>query len=103
MLKEYVHEILSKPATHAYVKRYVQLHNIGSTQDDPEGRKIDSIGVLGFSSLNDVEDYLSNADYAQVEREESALIGGGSEFWTAATTALSTAYPELATESKDGE
>ena len=30
MLKEHARELLSKPATHAYVKRYVQLHNIGS-------------------------------------------------------------------------
>jgi hypothetical protein len=105
MLKEHAREILSKPATHAYVKRYVQLHNIGSTQDDPEGSKIDSISVLGFSSLNDVEDYLSSADYAHVEWDESALISSsGSEFWTAANySVINRLLPELATESNDTE
>ena len=104
MLREHARELLSKPATHAYVKRYVQLHNIGSTQDDPEGSKIDSISVLGFSSLNDVEDYLSSADYAQVERSESALVGSGSEFWTAANySVINRLYPELATESNEDE
>jgi hypothetical protein len=103
MLNEHARELLSKPATHAYVRRYVQLHNIGSTQDDPEGSKIDSITVLGFGSLNDVEDYLSSADYAHVERSESTLITTDSEFWTAANySVINRIYPELPTEHNDG-
>ncbi len=99
MLNEGAREVLSKPATHAYVKRYAQMHNIGSTQSDPEGSKIDSIAVLGFSTLNDVEDFLSSADYAGIERSEAGLLTGDSEFWTAANySVINRLYPELATE-----
>ena len=102
MLKEQARDLLAMPSTHAYVKRYVQLHNIGSTQEDPEGSRIDSLAVLGFSTLNDVEDFLSSADYARVERSQSGLIDSRSEFWTAANySVINRLYPELATESKD--
>ena len=104
MLKEFGPELLSKPATHAYVKRYAQMHNIGSSQDDPEGSRIDCIAVLGFSTLNDVEDFLSSADYAQMERSGAGLMTAESEFWTAANySVINRLYPELATEDTGGE
>lgn len=57
------------------------------------------ITVLGFSTLNDVEDYLSSADHAQLERGESALLASTSEFWTAANySIINRLYPEMATE-----
>ena len=56
-----------RPATAEYVRRYAQLHPFGSTQEDPEGSKIDGISVLAFACLNDAEDYLVTADYATTE------------------------------------
>jgi hypothetical protein len=45
------------------VRRYAQLHNIGSTQQpDPEGTPIDAVSVLSFVSVNDVEDYFATDD-----------------------------------------
>jgi hypothetical protein len=78
------------------------MHNIGSTQADPEGSKIDSIAVFGFNTLNDVEDYLSSADHAQLERSESGLVSSDSEFWTAVNySVINRLYPELATEGQE--
>jgi hypothetical protein len=31
--------VLANPATDAFLRRYAQLHNIGSTQDDPEAAR----------------------------------------------------------------
>lgn len=77
----------------------MQLHNIGSTQDDPEGRKIDAVSVLSFASLNDVEDYLVSADHAAIDASEAALTGEGSEWWTGLHySVINRLLPELATE-----
>jgi hypothetical protein len=37
MLGEHARLVLAQPSTRELVRRYVQLHNIGSTQKDPEG------------------------------------------------------------------
>ncbi|MBB5692734.1 EthD domain-containing protein [Muricoccus pecuniae] len=98
-LDEHAAVVLSKPATHAHVRRYAQLHNIGSTQEDPEGGTIDGISVLAFASVNDVEDYLVTPDHAAIEAHESELAGEGSEFWTAVNySVVNRLLPELATE-----
>ncbi|MBP0496302.1 EthD family reductase [Roseomonas indoligenes] len=98
-LEEHAALLVSKPATHAYVRRYAQLHNIGSTQDDPEGSRIDGISVLAFASVNDVEDYLVTEDYAAIEADEAELAGEGSEFWTALNySVINRLLPELPTE-----
>lgn len=98
MLGEHADFVLSRTATHTYVKRYVQLHNFGSTQADPEGSKIDSLSVFAFASLNDVEDYLISDDYQAIEAREAALAGEGSEFWTAVNySVINRLLPELPT------
>jgi hypothetical protein len=96
--------LLSRPATHRYVRRYAQLHYVGSTQDDPEGSRMDGITVLGFSSVNDVEDYLTDPDYRAVEADEAALVDAtGSEFWTAVNYGvINRLYPEVATVRSEG-
>ncbi len=62
-----------KPATAEYVRCYAQLHPFGSTQEAPEGSKIDGISVLSLACPNDVEDYLVTADYAAIEAAEAEL------------------------------
>jgi len=91
--------VLSQPATREFVKRYAQLHNIGSTMEDPEGSKIDAVSVLSFASLNDVEDYLVSPDYRAIAQSEDALQGEGSEWWTAINySVINRLMPELETE-----
>jgi hypothetical protein len=92
--------ILARPATHTYVRRYAQLHNIGSTQADPEGSLIDGISVLAFASINDVEDYLASDDYRAIEADEATFTDvAQSEFWTGLNySVINRLLPELATK-----
>jgi hypothetical protein len=102
LLHDHAKLVLAQPGTHRYVRRYAQLHAIGTTQADPDGEMIDAISVLSFSSVNDVEDYLVSPDHAAVEASEAALTGAGSEFWTAVNISIiNRLMPELPTE-QDG-
>lgn len=97
-LQAHVDAVLSKVATHTYVRRYAQLHTIGTTQEDPEGEAIDGITVLSFASLNDVEDYLVTADYRDIESHEREVCSDAGEFWTALNYSLiNRLMPEVAT------
>jgi hypothetical protein len=99
LLGEHADVVLAQASTREFVKRYAQLHNIGSTQEDPEGSKIDAVSVLSFASLNDVEDYLVSEDHRAIEASENALQGEGSEWWTAINySVINRLMPELATE-----
>jgi hypothetical protein len=99
LLGEHADLVLSRTATHQYVRRYAQLHNIGSTQEDLEGSRIDAVSVLAFGSMNDLEDYLVSEDGAAIEAAEAALTGEGSEWWTAINYGvINRLMPELATE-----
>ena len=101
LLREHAEQVLAQAATHQYVRRYVQLHNIGSTMKDPEGSRIDAVSVFAFASLNDVEDYLVSDDHAAIEASEQALADEGSEFWTAVNySVINRLLPELATSKK---
>jgi hypothetical protein len=102
LLGEHALLVMAKGATHEFVRRYAQLHNIGSTQEDPEGSRIDAVSILAFASLNDVEDYLVSVDQAVIETSESRLAGKGSEFWTAVNySVINRLLTELATELPD--
>ena len=99
LLEEHAPLVMANPATKEFVRRYAQLHNIGSTQKDPEGSRIDAVSILAFSSMNDVEDYLVSPDYAQIAASEAALLGPGSEWWTALNySIINRLVPELASE-----
>ena len=99
LLNEHAEQVLARPATHQHVRRYAQLHTIGSTQEDPEGSRIDAVSVLAFASLNDVEDYLVSPDHEAIEASEAKLAGEGSEFWTAVNySVINRLMPELATD-----
>ena len=99
-MDEHAALVLSKAATHQYVRRYAQLHYLDSTQEDPEGSRMDGISVLSFGSVIDVEDYLTHADHAAIEVSESALCdAAGSEWWTAVNySVINRLLPELATD-----
>jgi hypothetical protein len=99
LLKEHAQVVLANPATKEFVRRYVQLHNIGSTQKDPEGKKIDAVSIFAFASMNDVEDFLVSEGHAAIAASEAALTGEGSEWWTALNySVINRLMPELATE-----
>jgi hypothetical protein len=93
-------EVMVKAATQAYVKRYVQLHPFGSSQEDPEGSKIDGISVFSFATLNDAEDFVASRDWADLEAAESAFTDAErSNFWTAINyVVINRVGPELATD-----
>jgi len=98
LLKEHGPLVTSKAATREFVRRYAQLHNIGSTQKDPEGSKIDAVSVLSFASLNDLEDYLVSEDHQAIAASERALLGEGSEWWTGINySVINRLMPEVAT------
>jgi hypothetical protein len=98
LLGEHADLVLAQGATRELVRRYAQLHNIGSTQADPEGTKIDAVSILSFACMNDVEDYLLHPDHAVIEASEDALTGDGSEWWTAVNySVINRLAPEIAT------
>ncbi|SNR81494.1 EthD domain-containing protein [Hymenobacter mucosus] len=99
LLHQHADLVLAQAATHTYVRRYAQLHNIGSTQFDPEGSPMDAISVLSFASMNDVEDYLLAAEYQAIEADEASFTDEvRSEYWTGLNySVINRILPELAT------
>jgi hypothetical protein len=92
-------EVLKKNERTKLVKRYVQLHNIGPTEEGkPFFHKytsfLDGVSLFSFASLNDLEDYLrsrDNQDLTKIEKSEGEEI----EFWTAVEIVLvNRIYPE---------
>ena len=99
LLGEHAQLVLAQPATREFVRRYAQLHNIGSTQKDPEGSKIDAVSVLSFASMNDAEDYLASAGYAAIQASFDGMLDEGSEWWTGINySVINRLLPEVATE-----
>jgi uncharacterized protein (TIGR02118 family) len=101
LLRQHAPLVLAQPATHTYVRRYAQLHNIGSTQQpDPEGELIDAISVLAFASMNDVEDYLVSDEYRAIATDEATFTDvARSEYWTGLNySVINRLLPELATK-----
>jgi hypothetical protein len=101
LLRHHASLVLAQPATHTYVRRYAQLHNIGSSQQpDPEGELIDAISVLAFASMNDVEDYLVSDEYRTIAADEATFVDiARSEYWTGLNySVINRLLPELATK-----
>jgi hypothetical protein len=97
--------VLAKPATHKYVKRYVQLHNVGPLSEGepfwhPIGSQIDGITIMAFANMNDVEDFLMTDDYKEMEKDECRIADPEkSEYWTALNyNIVNRVYPEQATK-----
>lgn len=101
LLREQADLILSRPATHQFVKRYAQLHAIGMTRPDKEGEEMDAVSVLSFASLNDLEDYMVSEDHALIQEQEDRSQSDRSEFWTALSVSIiNRLMPELPTEGR---
>ena len=98
LLGDHADRVLAQPVSRELVRRYAQLHNIGSTQKDPEGTKIDAVSILSFACMNDVEDYLIHPNHAAVQASEDAIADDGSEWWTAVNySVINRLAPEVAT------
>lgn len=99
LLDEHAPLVLAQAATNEFVRRYAQLHTIGTTQKDPEAERMDAISILAFASMNDVEDYLISPEHDAVAASEASLCGEGSEWWTAVNySVINRLRPELASE-----
>ena len=63
------------------------------------GSLMDGITVMGFACVNDVEDYLTSSDYADISVGERAMTDASlSEYWTAVNySVINRLYPEVAT------
>ena len=77
-------------AKHAgLVRRYVQLHNIGPTEPgQPQYHaaacRIDGVTLLGFASVNDVEEFLGSAGQREIFEDERRMTDSAvEEWWTA--------------------
>lgn len=90
----------------AWVKRYVQLHNIGPTEPGqpfyhPQTCNIDGVTLMNFASVNDLEDFLRSAEYKLITEDEVRMANVvASEWWTAIGMVLANHIsPECATNS----
>ncbi|WP_116140654.1 EthD domain-containing protein [Trinickia diaoshuihuensis] len=105
-LNRYAPLVLQQPATSRYVKRYVQLHNIGPVEAGepffhPVAHTIDGVSIQAFDSVNDLEDYLLDPGVARLIEEEAALVAADSvEYWSAvAYQVVNQIFPEISTTS----
>lgn len=99
LLDEHAPLVLAQGATSEFVRRYAQLHTIGTTQEDPEAERMDAVSILAFASMNDVEDYLVSPEHDAIAVSEAALCGDGCEWWTAVNySVINRLRPELASE-----
>ncbi|WP_045959037.1 hypothetical protein [Xenorhabdus poinarii] len=86
-LGSFSEEVKKVNESNKLIKRYVQLHNIGPTEEGkPFYHKytssIDGVSLFSFDSINDLEDYLrsrENRDLEKIEKSE----GETTEYWTA--------------------
>ncbi|GLI09148.1 hypothetical protein YDYSG_51800 [Paenibacillus tyrfis] len=103
-LRKHASLVLAKPATHKYVKRYVQLHNMGPVSEGepfwhPVSSGIDGITIMAFANMNDVEDFLMTDEYSEIEKDEHLIADPKvSEYWTGLNyNVVNRVYPEHAT------
>ncbi len=96
--------VIARGATHEYVRRYAQLHNVGPKKEGDlfwhaAGSQIDGVTVMSFGSMNDLEDYLMTEHYAAIEADEREFVDPvRSEYWTALNyNIINRLYPEMAT------
>lgn len=88
-LSEHADLVLAQPDTRRLVQRYVQLHNIGPTVEGapffhPETSRIDGVTLMGFASINDVEEFLQTDGYrAIIEHERALAAPDAGEYWAA--------------------
>ena len=88
-LNDHADVVLAQPDTLRFVKRYVQLHNIGPTVEGepffhPETSWIDGVTLMAFTNMNDAEDFLQTDGYrAIIENERTLSVPDAGEYWSA--------------------
>jgi hypothetical protein len=103
-LFEHGKTVMGLPATHRYVTRYAQLHNIGPAKEGelfwhPVGSRWDGITVMSFACMADLEDFLMTDDYAAIDADELEYVDPKqSEYWSALNyNIINRIYPEQET------
>ncbi|MDX7990738.1 hypothetical protein [Xenorhabdus littoralis] len=104
-LGKYAAEVHKRNEETKIIKRYVQLHNIGPTEEgQPFYHKytssLDGVSLLSFSSINDLEDYLRSPLYQDLIAFE-ATKNETTEYWTSTSiTLVNRIRPEYPTHKK---
>lgn len=101
-LRDHAPKMVAKPATHQYVRRYAQLHNIGPAREGdlfwhPVSRVWDGITVMSFSCVADLEDFIMSDDYNTMLSDEAEYSDLSlSEYWTGINyNIINRLYPEV--------
>lgn len=93
-LKEHAAVVLRQPETSRFVKRYVQLHNIGPAKEGEPfyhsaTKQIDGVTVMSFASMKDVETFLSSDSYVEILQDERSIaMPEAGEYWTGVTLSV---------------
>ena len=88
-LSDHADLVLAQPATHRFVTRYTQLHNIGPEGEGDlfwheVGSQWDGITVMEFHNMADLEDFLMSSGYREIEADEAEFLDmDASVYWTA--------------------
>lgn len=96
--------IMASPDAARYVKRYVQLHNIGPRSPGqplfhPQSSLIDGVTLMSFANMNDLESYVASS---AMNVESDIMDDGQRELWAGLNyTVLNRIAEEVAT-SDDG-
>jgi hypothetical protein len=86
-LNEHAALVTEQMDTQRLVKRYVQLHNIGDFEAGDRlfhsaTQRIDGVSLMGFSSMNDIEEFVASDGYRAIEAHEKTLCTER-EYWSA--------------------
>lgn len=82
------HAPLAVVQSKGWVRRYVQLHNIGPMEPGqplyhPQASAIDGVTLMGFSSINDLEDFLCSPEHQAITEDEARMTDpAAGEWWT---------------------
>lgn len=87
-LSDHATVVSRQPDTSRWVRRYVQLHNIGPVREGepfyhPATSRIDGVTIMSFASMKDVESFLLSDSYAEILQAERSIAAPESgEYWT---------------------
>jgi len=87
-LHEHAELVLAQADTKRLVRRYVQLHNVGPTVQGepffhPETSLIDGVTLMAFSTMRDVETFLTSESQALIAADEQLIsIVKAGEYWS---------------------
>lgn len=99
------HAPLAAAQSKGWAKRYVQLHNIGPVEPGQplyhtQASGIDGVTLMGFASINDLEDFLRSREHKAIAEDEARMMDSGAgEWWTTIDIVLvNRIAPERATD-----